>query len=48
MFFLENVIWKPIPGYEGLYEVSNTGEVKSLPRLKGNGNKGSYMTKEKI
>lgn len=23
-------IWKPIKGYEGLYEVSNTGKVKSL------------------
>ena len=25
-------IWKPIPGLEGRYEVSNTGEVRSLPR----------------
>lgn len=25
-------IWKPIPGYEGLYEVSSTGRVKSLTR----------------
>lgn len=25
-------IWKPIKGYEGLYEVSNLGRVKSLPR----------------
>lgn len=24
--------WKPINGYEGLYEVSNLGRVKSLPR----------------
>ena len=23
-------IWKPIPGYEGLYQVSNLGRVKSL------------------
>lgn len=23
--------WKPVKGYEGLYEVSNIGEVKSLP-----------------
>lgn len=23
-------VWKDIPGYEGLYQVSNTGEVKSL------------------
>ena len=25
-------IWKPVRGYEGLYEVSNLGRVKSLPR----------------
>lgn len=24
--------WKKVKGYEGLYEVSNTGNVKSLPR----------------
>lgn len=27
-------IWKPVVGYEGLYEVSNTGEVRSLFRYK--------------
>ena len=26
-------IWKPIVGYEGLYEVSNKGRVRSLPRM---------------
>lgn len=26
-------IWKDIPGYEGLYEVSNRGNVRSLDRL---------------
>ena len=25
-------IWKPVVGYEGLYEISNLGRVKSLPR----------------
>lgn len=25
-------IWKPIEGYEGIYEVSNTGKVRSLDR----------------
>lgn len=25
-------IWKPVPGYEGLYEVSNTGLVRSMDR----------------
>lgn len=28
-----NEIWKAIPGYEGLYEVSNTGQIKSLERI---------------
>lgn len=26
-------VWKPIKGYEGLYEVSNLGRVKSLPKV---------------
>jgi len=30
-------IWKPIPSYEGLYEISNTGKIKSLPKS-GSGN----------
>jgi hypothetical protein len=29
---MNNEIWKPIKGYEGLYEVSNTGKVKSIER----------------
>lgn len=40
-------IWKNIKGYEGLYQVSNFGEVKSLKRLKSNG-KGLVKIKEKI
>ena len=23
-------IWKPVSGYEGLYEVSNTGKIRSI------------------
>jgi hypothetical protein len=30
---LPNEVWKDIPNYEGLYQVSNLGRVKSLPRL---------------
>ena len=30
---MENEIWKPIEGYEGLYEVSSLGNVRSLDRL---------------
>ena len=29
---VDNEIWKPVAGYEGLYEVSNMGRVKSLER----------------
>ena len=28
-----NEIWKPVPGYEGLYECSNQGRVRSLNRI---------------
>lgn len=30
--------WKPIPGYEGSYEVSNQGRVRSLERIDSGGN----------
>jgi hypothetical protein len=40
-------IWKDIKGYEGVYQVSNLGRVKSLPRLHKFAH-GYYMTKEKI
>ena len=33
---LPNEVWKPISGYEGLYEVSNLGRVKSLERTMQN------------
>lgn len=36
-------LWKPIKGYEGLYEVSNMGNVKSLPKMRG-----YIKSKEKI
>jgi hypothetical protein len=29
---MEEEIWKDIPGYEGLYQVSSLGQVKSLPK----------------
>lgn len=42
--------WKAVVGYEGIYEVSNTGLVKSLSREKHCGYKGSkpQITEEKI
>lgn len=36
---LKTEIWKPIKGYEGLYEVSNMGNVRSLDRHLMFGNK---------
>lgn len=30
---MEMEIWKPVVGYEGLYEVSSLGRVKSLPKV---------------
>jgi len=36
-------VWKPIAGFEGLYEVSNLGQVKSLERLRIT--KGGGITK---
>lgn len=43
-------IWKDINGYEGLYQVSNFGRVKSLARIRktrkdSNGKQGSYQYK---
>ena len=37
-------IWKDIPNYEGIYQASNLGRVKSLNRLNARG----YELKEKI
>lgn len=39
-------IWKDIEGYEGLYQVSNLGRVRSLPRTlkgKGHNSKGGLL-----
>lgn len=36
-------IWKPIPGYEGRYEVSNMGRVWSLARITSRGVRGGVL-----
>lgn len=36
-------IWKDIPGYEGEYQVSNAGRVRSLPRLRRQKSKAGNM-----
>ena len=44
---MTNEIWKDIPGYEGLYQVSNRGNVKSLARFDPENPHGS-RSKERI
>lgn len=41
-------VWKPIKNYEGFYEVSNLGNIKSLSRIKLNRGIYPQTTKEKI
>lgn len=40
-------IWKPVDGFEGLYEVSNLGRVRSLPKIieRSDGRKVAYNGK---
>lgn len=50
---MTETIWKPVKGYEGLYEVSTLGQVRSLPRVKRgkfrkNGSQSYHTTKEKL
>lgn len=40
--------WKPIPGYEGHYEMSRTGEIKSLSRVILAGGKYPFVSKERM
>lgn len=35
---MSNIEWKPIDGYEGLYEVSNDGRVRRLRFINGSYN----------
>jgi hypothetical protein len=41
-------IWKEIKGYEGLYEISNLGRVKSLKRVVDRGRQGKRVEPERI
>ena len=41
---INNEIWRPVEGYEGLYEVSNLGRVKSIARIDSN----NHFVKERI
>jgi hypothetical protein len=44
---MQKEIFKDIPNYEGFYQVSNMGNVKSIPRLNDNG-KRKCISKERI
>ena len=44
----EKEIWKDIKGFEGLYQVSNLGRVKSLERFRKGKNSSLASVKEKI
>ena len=35
--------WEKVPGFDGFYEISNMGKVRSLTRFRGNGNGGYYQ-----
>jgi hypothetical protein len=41
-------VWKDIEGYEGLYQVSNIGRVKSLQRIAPRSKFGNIPVKERI
>ena len=45
---LENEIWKPVKGYQGYYEISNFGRVKSVDRIIKNNYCGTMHVAEKI
>lgn len=44
----QNEIWKDIKGYEGFYQVSNLGNVKSLERYRSVKQSGIQLLKERI
>ena len=49
--FYNKEIWKDIKGYEGLYQVSNLGNVKSLykfHKMNKNYNSIGYYSKERL
>lgn len=45
---MENEVWLPIRGYEGLYEISSLGRVKSMEREWGRVPQGAIKIKKEI
>jgi hypothetical protein len=48
LYGMKKEVWKDIPNYEGLYQVSNLGRVKSLKRWIDNKTNAGYFIEEKI
>ena len=45
---IQDEVWKDVEGYEGLYQISNFGNVKSLARIVHSEKRSDYKIKEKI
>lgn len=45
---MQEEIWKDVKGYEGSYQVSDLGRVKSLERLVYSPNRRSYLIRERL
>ena len=41
---MKEEVWKDIQGYEGYYQISNMGRVKSVKRIVWNNSRGCYVT----
>lgn len=41
-------VWKDVKGYEGLYQVSNLGRVRSLDRIVSRNKRGSFLLRGKL
>lgn len=45
---MEHEVWRPVPGFEGLYEVSSRGRVKRCARVRLRSNGHPYKVSEAI
>ena len=45
---IQDEVWKDVEGYEGLYQVSNFGNIKSLARIVHSEKRSDYKIKEKV
>jgi len=41
---MKHTLWRPIEGFEGLYEVSDEGQIRSLERRVRSGQRGGFRT----